>query len=306
LIGSDPKKPMSQDQASQDKAKLWAEMDAAEAAGNTATKVDDTPTEPAKEEPAKAAAQTDAPAQAAAATEQAAKDEDAYAGMSDAAKHELLGLKTMLTQATERLRNAEGRIGGLNSQLKQFMQAASSTRADGGDAPTREEIAKAQSDPAAMAKLREDYPEFGAAVKAALDEQVKALRAEMKGNAAAKPAPAGVTQADLASMRAEIAVESRHPGWQERVKTPAFVGWLTSQPREVQMLAASDSPQDAIRLLDLETEARTKGSQQRNQRQESAAAIPSGRAASARHKPVESMNKEEYWRYLDEIDKQKG
>jgi hypothetical protein len=104
-----------------------------------------------------------------------------------------------------------------------------------------------------------------------------------------------------------MAVEVRHPGWQDRVQTPEFVGWLQRQPREVQMLAASDSPQDAVRLLDLHGEASTSVTSQRTQRLASAAAIPSGRSGSnTRAKAVEDMTPQEYWAYLDQLDKQKA
>lgn len=84
------------------------------------------------------------------------------------------------------------------------------------------------------------------------------------------------------------------------------MGWLQRQPREVQMLAASESPQDAVRLLDLHTEATSSASTQRTQRLNSAAAIPSGRSgANVRQKAVEDMTPDEYWRYLDELDRQK-
>ena len=90
-----------------------------------------------------------------------------------------------------------------------------------------------------------------------------------------------------------------------RVRDELHVG-LQRQPREVQLLAASESPQDAIRLLDLHDDAMKSGSSQRTQRLNSAAAIPSGRSgAHVRQKAVEDMTPEEYWRYLDELDRQK-
>jgi hypothetical protein len=72
------------------------------------------------------------------------------------------------------------------------------------------------------------------------------------------------------------------------------------------MLAASESPQDAVRLLDIHAEASKSATSQRTQRLNSAAALPSGRSGgNVRQKAVEDMSPEEYWRYLDEIDRQK-
>lgn len=222
----------------------------------------------------------------------------------DVLMDKIAGLETMLTQVTQRLRNAEGHIGGLGSQLKQQQQLAAQVTARGGDAPTAGEIREAQTNPRAMESLKRDYPEFAEAMEAALYEQMQALRASMPQPQQQMP---GVTPEEIARLRSEMAVEIRHPGWQDRVRTPEFMGWMQRQPREVQMLAASESPQDAVRLLDLHNEAMKSVSSQRTQRLSSAAAIPSGRSGgNVRQKAVEDMSPDEYWRYLDELDRQKG
>lgn len=218
------------------------------------------------------------------------------------------GLESMLGQVTQRLRNAEGHIGGLGSQLKQQQQVAAQVAAKGGEAPSASEIREAHASPAKMEALKKDYPEFADAMESALNERLGSLEQQLKQQAQQQTQqPAGVSQAEIQRLRAEMAVEVRHPGWQDRVQTPEFTGWLQRQPREVQMLAASESPQDAVRLLDLHTEATKAVSSQRNQRLSAAAAIPSGRSGSqTRGKAVEDMSPEEYWRYLDQLDKQKG
>jgi hypothetical protein len=194
----------------------------------------------------------------------------------------------------------------LGSQLKQNNQLAKQVTSQGGEAPNADQIRQAQSNPAAMANLKRDYPEFADAMEGALTQQlqeqekrIQALLANQQG---------GVSHEEVAQMRSEIAVEMRHPGWQDRVRTPEFMGWLQRQQREVQMLAASESPRDAIRLLDLHNDATNSvSSQNKTQRLSSAAAIPSGRSGSSiRTKAVEDMTPQEYWRYLDEIDKSKG
>lgn len=222
----------------------------------------------------------------------------------DVLMDKIAGLETMLTQVTNRLRNAEGHIGGLGSQMKQQLQMAQQVSSKGGEAPSAVEIREAQSNPRAMESLKRDYPEFAEAMEAALNEQLQAIKASMPQAQQQQP---GVTAEEMARMRSEMAVEIRHPGWQDRVRTSEFMGWMQRQPREVQMLAASDSPQDAVRLLDLHNEAMKSVSTQRTQRLSSAAAIPSGRSGSnVRQKAVEDMSPEEYWRYLDELDKTKG
>ena len=243
---------------------------------------------------------------------------DARPGGDDQGENALLdkiaGLESMLRnqsemvgQLTQRLRNAEGHIGGLGSQLKQQQQVAAQVTAKGGEAPSASEIRNAQKNPEAMARLKADYPEFADAMESALNERLSMLEQKIaqQTQQPAQQAP-GVTPEEFARMRSEFAVEVRHPGWQDRVRTPEFVGWLQRQAREVQLLAASESPQDAVRLLDLHSEALKSASTQRTQRLNSAAALPSGRGGgSSRTKPVEEMSPEEYWRYLDELDRQK-
>jgi len=277
--------------------KIWDQLEAEESGKSPRQ---------AKEDPPEAG---EAPADP---TDQAPADQaDANDGGEEAATtgesvllDKIAGLETMLTQVTQRLRNAEGHIGGLGSQMKQQLQAAQQVSAKGGEAPTAGEIREAQSNPKAMESLKRDYPEFAEAMEAALSEQLQAIKASM-------PQPqmqqAGVTAEEFARMRSEMAVEIRHPGWQDRVKTTEFMGWMQRQPREVQMLAASESPQDAVRLLDLHSEAMKSVPSQRTQRLSSAAAIPSGRSGgNIRQKAVEDMSPDEYWRYLDELDRQKG
>lgn len=285
----------------QDEAqKIWDQLDAEES--GRAQPASDAP----EDSPAPVAAPTEsadpAPADKADATQ--VGDDSAPTG-EQVLLDKIAGLEAMLGQVTQRLRNAEGHIGGLGSQLKQQIQAAQQVTAKGGDAPTAGEIRAAQSNPEAMARLKADYPEFADAMESALNERLSALEQQLQQ--ARQPVQQGVTPDEIQRLRSEMAVEVRHPGWQDRVRTPEFVGWLQRQPREVQMLAASESPQDAVRLLDLHTEAAKSASSTRTQRLSAAAAIPSGRSGgNVRSKPVEDMTPEEYWAYLDQVDRQKG
>jgi hypothetical protein len=228
--------------------------------------------------------------------------EEVVVDEEQALKDKIAGLESMLTQVTQRLRNAEGHIGGLNGQLKQQLQAAKQVVTTGGEAPTANELRAAQQNPQAMEDLKRDYPEFASAMESALNERLQSLEQRFQ----APQQQQGVQAEEIQRLRAEISVEVQHPGWQARVQTPEFVGWLNRQPREVQMLAASESPQDAVRLLDLHSDATNAVTSQRTQRLSAAAAIPSGRSSSqARTKAIEDMTPQEYWRYLDELDKQK-
>lgn len=290
----------------EEKAKLWAAADESDGKPVVAAVAPEPVTEQA------AAPTESAPAEQAGAEPGA---DDPFAGWTETAKHEVLGLRSQLEQITSRLRNAEGHIGGLNSQLKQQLARATPTPTETPAAvPTQAQIREAVGDPKAMKRLKEDYPDLGPNLDEAIEERISRLRAEMKAEAealaAARTVPAAnpdvVTREELTAHIADLTVETQHKGWKQTVKTPAFAGWLQTQPREVQMLAGSSDVSDAIRLLDLHKEASLRASQNRNQRQASAAAIPMGRSGQIRAKPVEQMTREELWQHLDAIEAQKA
>jgi hypothetical protein len=281
--------------------KIWDQLDADESgrAQPGSENQDDHP----QDQPAQDGSTDPAPAEQADATP---VSEAPAPSSEQALMDKISGLESMLGQVTQRLRNAEGHIGGLGSQLKQQVQAAQQVTAKGGEAPSAGEIRAAQANPEKMDALKRDYPEFAEAMESALNERLSAMEQRIAAQPQQVQQPS-VGVEEIARLRSEMAVEIRHPGWQDRVQTPEFVGWLQRQPREVQMLAASDSPQDAVRLLDLHGEATTSATSQRTQRLASAAAIPSGRSgANTRAKAVEDMTPQEYWAYLDQLDKQKA
>jgi hypothetical protein len=225
-------------------------------------------------------------------------------------RDEVAGLKSMLSQLTSRLRNAEGHIGGLNSAVKQQIQAAHAAKESGAAAPTVGEIQTAQASPQAMADLERDYPEFAKALKPVLETSLAAQRAELEKRIPRQQEQQEVvtdvvTKQELEVFRAEQRVEAKHSGWQQRVAQPEFQGWLSQAPREVRMLAGSNDPEDAIRLLDLHEEARKKPPVQQNRNITSAAAMPTGQRSAVRTKNVDEMSPQEYWLYLDQLDKQK-
>lgn len=215
----------------------------------------------------------------------------------------ITGLELTLQQQAQRLRQAEGHIGGLNSQVRQQLQVAQRVTDAGGAAPSAQQIADAQKSPEALARLKEDYPEFGSAVESVLAAQMAHIEQRLKGLAPQQQIEGVVTRQELERARAEWAIDYRHPEWKSTVKEAAFAGWLSRQAPEVQLLAQSESARDAIRLLDLYSDARSTTTQ-RTQRLTAAAAMPNGRQARGpQQKSVDDMTPAEYWRYLDEQEK---
>lgn len=284
----------------EDEAKrIWDQLDAEDSGASAPAPA------PAQDEPVQSNAAADK-----AAVEDASASEQAPAPAAhddiQIYRDKIAGLETMVQQLSGRVRNAEGHIGGLSSQLKQQIQAAQAVHAQGGDAPSASELRKAQEDPEAFKRLKEDYPEFAAALKPAMDDLVKAEMARFKELLPKDQQNQVDVQALTENIRRELTVEVRHPGWKKEVKKPEFVGWLQSAPREVQMLAGSDDPEDAVRLLDLYKTPRQKQVTTQNAGIQAAAALPTGRSSGVRQKSVDDMTPQEYWAYLDSIDKQKG
>ena len=253
--------------------------------------------EPIAQEP-KAEVPAEEPAQEA----QPEPVDDPFEGFSPRAKEYIVGQQAVIEQLRaqsealhNRVRNTEGHIGGLKSQLE---RAASAARDTGTEAPTNAEIREAVASPEALKQFREDYPEIAKAVDLAIQERVSSLP---------RPAPASNEIEALRNQIAQIErqravdfIEFRHEGWIETIRTPEFQGWVKSQPREVAALGDSSDPRDAVRMLDLFKNGRAKPPQ----RQSSAAAIPSGRSAPSRRvKSVDEMTEAEYWAHLDATEK---
>lgn len=237
-------------------------------------------------EPKAQDAEPAAPAEAQAPAEPAA---DPYADLPPMVRDEIAGLRALTEQMQNRLRNVEGNVGGLKSQL----QAAKEVRSAGGDAPTESELRRAQVDPEAAARLRRDYPEFADGVSSLIQHELASR---------AQPEASGVSREDLEAVREEIRrellVEFKHPDWKQTIATPVFAGWFQRQAPEIRMLGGSQDPRDAVRVLDLFEDDR-KRANSRHQGLAAAAAIPQGAGRGTRVKTVDEMTPEEYWAHLD-------
>ena len=222
--------------------------------------------------------------------------EDPYVGLSDYQKAKLIGLETQNTQLANRLRNVEGHIGGLKSQIS-AQQLAQNHRAQAAN-----DLQQARGNPKAMEEWRETYPEFVDGVESLLQARLHEFRSELASNRA----PQGVTPEQLDHRLNEHTVEVMHPGWKADVLKPEFIGWIQQQAHEVRALASSPAAADAVRLLNIYKEGLHSHSQavvQRNARLEAQSSIPSGKSGGSRGKSVDQMTDAEYWAYLDRQEK---
>lgn len=294
---------------------IWDQLEAEEsgaapaAAGQTETE----PDAPRKGEQTDAVADANADPAADAADSAVA---DPYKDLPAAVRDEIVGLKATVDALTGRVRNAEGHIGGIHKELKRNLQtAADATRQAGGDAPTQEQLAAASKSPQALARLKEDYPEFGAAIEEVVTAQSQQIEALQK--AVARPVANDGSADRIAQLEwqiTDLTISSRHPDWKDQVKSPTFDAWIVKQPREIQQLYRSSDTADVIRLLDIR--AAQAGAQRKSEQTHDqatarrkiaatrAAAIPAGRsAASIQSKDLDDMTPEELWAYYDAQDR---
>lgn len=145
-------------------------------------------------------------------------------------------LAAQLSEQANLLRTANGRIGALQSVIDKQRTSAPAP------APAAE-IAR----PDKWDALRTEYPEMGAAVEELVKANVKVAPVE-QGQPLAVDDVLAIVDANEAAKQ-KNRVETAFPGWEARVKTPAFQQWKQSQPPEVQALGASPYADDAIDLL---------------------------------------------------------
>lgn len=173
-------------------------------------------------------------------------------------------LEMALTRQAQELRRAYGKIGELNSHLRQLMKA-----------PTKRGIKQAELK---FARLEEEYPELAQALKEDLaqvlgaaqeeveqKEESQEVKAEESGDGMSQiqdspQIPEEVLQQREFQLRVEYEkklLASRHPDWEQIAQTPDFRIWLASQPPEIQQVAmTSYSAEELSGVFDLYKQAR--------------------------------------------------
>lgn len=262
-----------------------------EAAAATANPAEDTPPP-----------ETDA---AAAPTEPAVQPEPEPAPQPDPVQQALEELRATNAQLQERLRRTEGHIGGLTSELKRTKEALSAGQAAAqqtNDAPSNAQMQTASKNPEAWERLKEDFPEWADGVEAFMSSRLTGLQPGGQSPEQVQQLlqqQEAALRADMQRQMAELQVETRHEGWKETVRSPEFSTWVMQQAPEIQALATSDAPRDAIRMLDLFNAAKAKPATAVTQDRKSrlaASATPRGDGVPVR-KSLDTMSPQELWDY---------
>jgi hypothetical protein len=171
-------------------------------------------------------------------------------------------LEEAMTRQAQELRRAYGKIGELNSHLKQLMQA-----------PTKRGIRQIELK---FNRLEQEYPELAellkedlAAALSVAQEEVDAAQpaqstetpqqsaeqsTETPQQSAEAPSEDALRERELA-LRAEYEarlLSAKHPDWQQIAASSDFNIWLASQPPQVQQVARTSwSAEELSAVLDL-------------------------------------------------------
>lgn len=145
-----------------------------------------------------------------------------------------------------RLRNMQGEINKLNTQLTAQTHAAATAAAkeQGAEAPSASAVRAAMQDGEKLESLRNEFPEWAEA----LDEQ--SSRTEQRILDRMPKLDGYATKDEIVEFKKTLPVLIKHPTFEDDIKTPVFSDWFTSQGDDVKALAQSDSPKDAISLMD--------------------------------------------------------
>lgn len=162
-------------------------------------------------------------------------------------------MEEMENRMATRMRNVEGHLGGLKSQM---MQAKTEAAADGETAPTATQIKDATGRKGSTGKLdalREEFPEWADALDELADNYSSVSSPQVETFTREE---VSFLLQDATTRAVEMAkVHIAHPGWEDTRNTPEFVQWRDSQPETTQVLADSPKAADAIKMFDLYKEA---------------------------------------------------
>lgn len=166
------------------------------------------------------------------------EDEDPMAGIPAALRDQIEGISNRLNTLgviEERLKQTERRIGSIQNEFHAAKQAASEKKAD---APTEEEIAAAAKNKADWDELKEDFPEWAAAIESKLAATSAELTKKLP-NVSDLQKGLNDIQAKQGSFVSNSVLEERllsviHPGWKDTVKTPEYRDWIGKQSQDIQ------------------------------------------------------------------------
>lgn len=172
--------------------------------------------------------------------------QDPWAGLNPSLKSvfdEMSQKVATLSAAEMRLRQAESRIGAINSELHAAREAMRTVK----ESPTKEQMAAAAESDEKWNDLKKDFPEWAEAFDGRFDQKITAemnkLRNELK---TVTPSP---DSASLPEAIEERLLSFVKPKWRETIASAEWKEWLAMQPQEEAAKIYSPTAEDAVSLL---------------------------------------------------------
>lgn len=165
-----------------------------------------------------------------------------------------------------RLKQAERRIGSMQNEASEAKKVADEAAVKIAEAPTPEQIAKAEDQKKEWEALKTDFPEWANAIESKLSAQSTKLNKSMPDTGKLEEKfdknVAGLSQkvAELSETIEKNSVSFKHPEWETIRDSKEFGIWLAGQPAETKGLTDSGYAKDAIKVLDAYADHKTKKS----------------------------------------------
>ena len=246
-----------------------------------------------------------------------AEEPDPWAGINPAPRQEFESLKAKATEfdtVSERLKQAERRIGSITNELSQAKKASEEATKAKEDAPTKEQIDAAAKSKEEWEQLKEDYPEWADAIDKRLTAQREEIKKELGITGTLKQEiealkGAGASDEKIQEIKVEFSkqlVSLAHPKWETKVKSKEFTDWIGTQADDVKTKCTSWNASDAIEVLDM-FDGRENGGRKQKTADEIArgrrerllrAETPSAGRVRRPSKQEDDMSDEEYRRKL--------
>jgi len=233
-------------------------------------------------------------------------EDDPFAGVSPAVREKLAQIDALAqanAQLLHHVKTAEGRVAAMQREFQQAKTAQQSVAPQ--DAPSQGQIATAAKNPEKWEQLKSDFPEWAGAMEEYVASKLGGIAKQQNAGLTSQQVEALVaervnqTKAEVARQLEEARIEGKHDDWRSTVNTPEFAAWYSAQPPEIRSLADSTSAKDAIRMLDLYSDAKTRPAaqvrQERGAKLAAAATTRPGNTPPA--KTVSEMSPEELWHY---------
>lgn len=234
-----------------------------------------------------------------------AQPEDPLAGVPEAVRAKLAQIDQLAqtnAQLLQHIKTAEGRVAAMQREFQQAKAAQQAVAPQ--SAPSQGQLAAATKSVEKWEQLKQDFPEWAGAMEEKLSAELSRFQPQQAGLSSERVqelVQQQVEQArsEMARTIEEVRVDAKYENWRETINTPDFMQWFVIQAPELKALADSTASRDAIRLLDLYHQSRSKPAseirQERGARLAAAATTRPGQTPPPR--TLDDMSPTELWQY---------